>query len=391
MYPFAHLNTARDIIAHYEGADPFHHFIKGYFREHKKAGSRDRKQITHLCYSYFRIGKMMAANSFEERMIAALFLCEEEPSDYLHAFEPSWNEQLEDHPSLAKKLQWLTAKTNDIDPSQIFPFDADLSDGINRQDFILSHVKQPDLHIRLRPNASASLIKQLSSIPGFLSAKEDTMVFKNGTRLDEQVSINKDFVVQDQSSQQVREFFPAFPSSHHKVSIWDACAASGGKSIMAYDHYKNIELTVTDIRSSILVNLKERLAQAGITGYHSMVTDLSKAAPIKAPGQFDLVMADVPCSGSGTWGRTPEQLVMFPQNKIGEYQLLQRAILRNLFTSVKPGGYLLYITCSVFKQENEENVQFILGESGYQHLRSGIIKGYDHKADTMFAALFARP
>ncbi|MGZ5247832.1 MAG: methyltransferase domain-containing protein, partial [Flavitalea sp.] len=158
---------------------------------------------------------------------------------------------------------------------------------------------------------------------------------------------------------------------------------------LAIDHYKNSELTVTDKRSNILHNLVKRFAVAELRNYKSMVTDLSLPKPHKPAGSFDLVIADVPCSGSGTWGRNPENLFYFKEEKIGEYQSLQRSILSNLFDSVKQRGYLLYITCSVFKKENEYNVDHVTN-NGFYLVRSGIINGASENADYMYAALLRK-
>jgi 16S rRNA (cytosine967-C5)-methyltransferase len=103
--------------------------------------------------------------------------------------------------------------------------------------------------------------------------------------------------------------------------------------------------------------------------------------------KFDLVIADVPCTGSGTWSRTPEQLYYFGTNKIEEYASKQEKITSAVIPFIKPGGYLLYITCSVFKKENEDRVNDILARNQFQLIEMQVIKGYDKKADSMFAAL----
>jgi 16S rRNA (cytosine967-C5)-methyltransferase len=105
---------------------------------------------------------------------------------------------------------------------------------------------------------------------------------------------------------------------------------------------------------------------------------------------IDFIIADVPCSGSGTWARTPEQLKFFHQEKIAQYALLQQQIVSNAIPSLAKGGYLLYITCSVFKKENEENVNFIQKNLNLELLKSDYLKGYQMQADTLFAALFRK-
>jgi 16S rRNA (cytosine967-C5)-methyltransferase len=106
--------------------------------------------------------------------------------------------------------------------------------------------------------------------------------------------------------------------------------------------------------------------------------------------QYSIIIADVPCTGSGTWSRTPEQLYYFDENKIEEYAALQKKILSNVIPHLDPGGYLLYITCSVFKKENEGAVNYIKQEFNLELVKMELIKGYEEKADSMFAALLRK-
>jgi 16S rRNA (cytosine967-C5)-methyltransferase len=219
----------------------------------------------------------------------------------------------------------------------------------------------------------------------------------NSFKAEKIFEINKEVVIQDYNSQQLAGFLEgARRGRQTRVSVWDCCAASGGKSIMAYDVNPNIELTVSDIRESILVNLKKRFAEAGIKKYKSFVADLagkSKTQNLPAGRQglkSDMIICDAPCTGSGTWSRIPEQLFYFEHTKIEQLSNLQQKIVSNIIPSLQQEGYLLYITCSVFKKENEEIVEFIKREFSLKLIRMEILKGYDIKADTMFAALFQK-
>ena len=211
----------------------------------------------------------------------------------------------------------------------------------------------------------------------------------NATKLDRIIQLNREAVIQDYSSQRVGALLEKLIPRKIK-NVWDCCAASGGKSILAKDVLGNINLTVNDVRETILYNLKKRFAEAGIKSYNTIITDLSQRG-IEQNDQFDLIIADVPCSGSGTWARTPEQLYYFDKHCIEKYVQLQKSILTNIVSSLKPGGYLLYITCSVFKDENENNVQFLTKNFSLQLNEQIILKGYDMQADTMFAALLSKP
>ena len=155
---------------------------------------------------------------------------------------------------------------------------------------------------------------------------------------------------------------------------------------MACDLMGDIELTVSDKRESIIRNLEARFQEAGIKKYKRFVADLSGPNVNFKPGEFDVVIADVPCSGSGTWARTPEQLCFFTADKVGYYSNLQKSILSNVARAVKKGGMMIYITCSVFKNENEDMLNF-LSTLGFQNKYSQLFKGYEEDADTLFGAL----
>lgn len=161
---------------------------------------------------------------------------------------------------------------------------------------------------------------------------------------------------------------------------------------MLYDFYANIELTVSDLRDSILNNLKKRFSQAGIKRYESFVKDLTAThSPFSTHhSRFDLIICDAPCSGSGTWGRTPEQLIYFEKNKIDYYASVQEKIVSNVCNHLKAGGYLLYITCSVFKKENEDVVNYMRQNLKLELIQGKLLKGYHLNADTMFAALLRK-
>ena len=390
MKYYSHLTNAANILDLYQGREPFHYFIKGYFKEEKKFGSKDRKQISHLCYCYFRLGKAMMDYGVEERIITGLFLGSFQPDEMLEFFRPDWNkpELLSD---LVAKVERLKSEFPTFNPNEVFWFREPLSVGIDREEFAISHSVQPDLFLRVRPGNEARVHEVIDTHPGFIEWTDPAIVrLQNSTKLDELLLIDKEVVIQDLSSQSTQSYLPDLTEGMHP-SIWDCCAASGGKAIMTWDHYEQIDLTVSDKRESILANLEKRFNVAGINNYESFIMDLGAEDAFVPSGKFDIVIADVPCSGSGTWGRAPENLLYFDPKKVSGYQLLQRTILSNIANSILPGGYLVYITCSVFKKENEANVAFIEKEFGFTSERSGVIPGYHLGADTMFAATFRKP
>ncbi len=382
---YSHLNTAKSILQLYNGEIPFDSFLRQFFAAEKKYGSKDRKSISGLCYNYFRLGSSTEA-TVEEQILAGSFLCNEEPQPLLQLLRPDWNEKI------SLPLSEKFAHVLFVDPSKIFPFANALSADIDEVEFSISFLKQPKLFIRTRPGKS-SLVEQKLVTNGisFEVIATDCLAFKNGTKLDTILDLNKEYVVQDFNSQRVGTFLPLFHGA--MPAVWDCCAASGGKTILVHDSFSNVDLLASDVRPSIIHNLNSRLKQAGIRGYKSLIVDLSNPDLLSASigdQQFDLVICDAPCSGSGTWGRTPEQLAFFEAGEIERYHTLQRTIASNVVPFVKPGGFLLYSTCSVFTRENEDVVNHLTRTYPLAVMKTSLLKGYKMQADTLFATLLQR-
>jgi len=416
MYAKRYIETSVRIVEKYNGEIPFHLFLKKYFAADKKYGSRDRKQISALCYNYFRLGHSAKNISVEDRMVLGTFLCERSHSEFLKAIKPGWNDII-DRPLLQK----IASVVPQFSVDTIFPYQNELSEGIDAEKFNLSFLIQPDLFLRIRPGNEKRVTGKLSGAGlSYKLISENCIALPNASKVDTVIELDKEAVVQDYNSQRVGEFLKLQTINYKlQTKVWDCCAASGGKSIMAFDINPSIELTVSDKRESILQNLHKRFAKAGIKKYNSFVTDLTSGqVAMSAPtglhnlshGQiavsspagrnasgglndngYHVIICDAPCTGSGTWSRTPEQLFYFKKEAIAKYAALQKKIVGNVVTHLKPGGHLLYITCSVFKKENEEVVQFIQEKFNLQLKKMEILKGYEKKADTLFAALFTAP
>jgi 16S rRNA (cytosine967-C5)-methyltransferase len=362
----SYFNHALHIIDGFDGKMPLARFMKQYFALNKKHGSTDRKMISHACYSYYRLGQALKGRPPAERLRAALFLCSEDPA--------KWNEVLNGETPPSFPLE------------DIFPWKDELSEGIDHRSFCQSFLRQPDLFLRIRPGHEKEVLKKLEGhrydfIPPF------TLRLPNGFKVEEYFTPDKEIVIQDYSSQRLA---PYLQLQGDGSFVWDACAASGGKSILIYDLNPKIELTVSDIRESILHNLAQRFNHAGIKNYHPFITDLATGSPPPdlnaAP--FDFILADVPCTGSGTWSRIPEELFFFDPSKIGVYREMQEKIVSNLVPQLGKNACLVYSTCSVFKKENEGMAAFIESSLGLHPERMGPITGYEDRADSMFAARF---
>jgi len=330
MHYAVHQHIADNLIANYHGVEPLANYLKKYFAAHKKHGSKDRKNISALCYAHFR--------------------------------------------------NTCTA----------FPLRAEVSEAIDIAAFEASHAIQPLLFVRVRPFQMEVVEAKLKTASIDYQKIGDTcLAFSNTTSLQNVLALNKEVVIQDLNSQALAALLTWVPANKEKpIQVWDACAASGGKTILMFDYLSNIKMHVSDVRESILFNAEKRLAEANIRPASMQVIDLTKAFEIKQP--FDLVFADVPCSGSGTWGRTPEQLTYFKESDLQKYTQLQANIIQNILPAVRVQGHLLFATCSVYKAENEKNVAAILATGKFQLVQQQYFKGYDKQADTLFGALLQR-
>ncbi|MCZ2225065.1 MAG: Fmu (Sun) domain-containing protein [Chitinophagales bacterium] len=386
----SHFSVAIFLINKYDGTMPLSYFLKKYFSENKKHGSKDRKYISHLCYCYFRLGKCIEQYSTEERLKIALFLCNESVDVWKNLYDEVWINNWQNN--LLKRIEFIQQLCTEFNVENIFPFVEELSNEVDANSFIQSHLIQPNLFLRIRPKQKELVINKLTDAHFHFELLNETCVaLPNSSKVNEVLNINKEAVIQDYSSQQIAHFFSLVNPTKNNISIWDCCAASGGKSILAKDIFENIQLTVSDIRKSIIQNLQNRFAQAGIYHFQFFVADIALSnftLPKNVQQKFQLIICDVPCSGSGTWSRTPEQIYFFTEEKINEYAALQKRIVSNALKHLAENSFFLYITCSVFKKENEEVVAYILKNSSLQLIEMKILKGYDKKADTMFAALF---
>jgi 16S rRNA (cytosine967-C5)-methyltransferase len=376
------LRNAIHIAETYKGDMPLHVWLKDYFRLNKQMGSRDRKILSTLAYSFYRLGHAVKDLRPKDRLLAGLFLCNDQPGEMLAYFKPHWAEKAA--APLPEKIDFFQQQPEgrDFRLADIFPWKDELSPGIDHEAFCLSFLRQPDLFLRIRPGCETAVREKLAEFEFIPPA---ALRLPNGFNVETYFTPDKEVVVQDYSSQRVAEFLKPAKTPQF---FWDACAASGGKSILTYDLYPNIDIIVSDIRSSILSNLKTRFQTAGIKKYNSFLADLSKQPPPASAANAELILTDVPCTGSGTWGRTPEELYFFDPAGILRYSTLQKKIMAHIVPHVAPDATLVYCTCSVFVKENEEMIAYIRDISRLKIQATENLIGYDRHADTLFATRF---
>ena len=381
-----HFRNFRRTIETYSRSEPFARFLTRFYKENRQMGSSDRRINTRYCYNYFRLGNAFADLSLIERLFLAEFLCESQ-SSMVDELKPEWSKQIAQ--PLSDKIA-LVQETCGAFLDQVFPFSSLLSPSIDRTIFTASHFVQPDLYIRVKQGAELDVQNVLAgeNIP-YRALGNNALALPNGSKLQQLRGIDGLFEVQDWSSKQSLDELQIVSGE----SWWDCCAASGGKSLLLLDRFPNIQLVVSDTRMSILRNLDERFSRARIhhRSYSKKILDLSQPVGHLMMGkEFDGILVDAPCSGSGTWGRTPESLSQFNEKAVSEFSILQQSIITNVVPYLRQGGSLLYITCSVFEQENENVARFVEEELGLKLVQQRSITGYTNRADTMFVAQFLK-
>ncbi len=376
------IRSFEQIFSAYDGKLPLHRFLFAYFKQHKQMGSSDRRWVSRYLYSFFRLGKALKKEEQLLRLAIADFLCNQTTSLIIDKYLPQYTDQI------LLPVQAKIALVTDAYPAfkleDVFPFNAELSEGIVAADFLQSFFVQPDLFIRVIAKQHQKIVEQLAkeSIP-VREVSEYTLAIPNGTKLEKIIADPASYHVQDLSSQKTGDFFLPKPYDYW----WDCCAASGGKSLLLHSLEPKVQLMVSDVRETSLNNLDERFQSAGIKKYQKKVLDLLLNNDQDLHHyEFDGIILDAPCSGSGTWGRTPEMLGHFETHKIEYVSKLQKGIAANVVKYLKAGQPLIYITCSVFKAENEDVIAHLVDTLPLKVESMESIKGYNDKADTMFIA-----
>lgn len=195
----------------------------------------------------------------------------------------------------------------------------------------------------------------LKGYPSALRLKERANVF--GTKA------FKDgwFEVQDASSQKVAQMLDPKPG----MRVVDACAGAGGKSLHLAALMENKgQVVALDIYDNKLTELKRRARRNGAHNIETRLIDSTKVIK-KLINKADVVLIDAPCSGLGVLRRNPDTKWKSSPEFLESVQKTQREILESYSRMVKPGGKLLYATCSILPSENENQVAwFLASEAG---------------------------
>ncbi|MDP9038678.1 MAG: RNA methyltransferase [Acidobacteriota bacterium] len=164
----------------------------------------------------------------------------------------------------------------------------------------------------------------------------------------------------------------AAPHTGQPTRVWDCCAAPGGKTRILAARLPYADILASDVSSQRLQQMEARLRAApGTSRVRTAVLDAAAGPPAPQPAAepaFDLILCDVPCSGTGTLARNPEIRLRLRPEELPRQAQRQRAILTHALRRLAPGGRLLYSTCSLEAEENEAVVLHAKDAGGYRTL-----------------------
>lgn len=384
MTPAARLQALIDLLHEVDTvARPADAIVSAWFRERRQIGDNDRGHIIEQLYALLRhqarLGWWLAAQDRQDtarnRVLAWLILGEAQTPAQIRAFftgekfappplkdhERSWLETLKgntiDHPDMpdatrfecpAWALELLQRRFGDT-------FGAEM----------IAMLTPAPLDLRVNPIKS-SRDAMLHDLRDLGLRPEPSRFAPHGIRLDRRLSLDRlpmlktgSVEIQDEGSQLVAMLVDARPGDR----VVDFCAGAGGKTLAIAAQMANKgHVIASDVMEGRLKRAAERFRRAGL---HNIQTRLLASETDKWVKRhklsFDRVLVDAPCSGTGTWRRNPDARWR-PEDEAGIDHLvaLQARILASAARLVKPGGRLVYATCSLLPEENEAQVATFL-------------------------------
>ena len=324
-------------------------------RTHRFAGSGDRAAIRDLVFDGLRGWRSLAALGGSETGRGIMIgLARRSGQDLSHIFSGIGHAPAALGPSDTAASQVSDAVRADV-PDWLYPtFTADLSGQAAAVLDVMQHRAAVFLRVNLRQGTIAAAIDRLAvdaieAIP-HPQVKTALQVIANARKLQTSQAYLVGLVeLQDAASQAAVLRLPLRPGQR----VLDYCAGGGGKSLAIAD-MAEAKVFVHDVAPHRMADLPLRAARAGVN-----ITSLSTDA-LKSQLPFHLVLVDAPCSGSGTWRRTPDAKWRFGPADLAAALDAQAEILVQASQLVVPGGILAYATCSVLRAENQDQVRRFL-------------------------------
>lgn len=356
---------------------PADHVIDVFFRQRRYLGSHDRRELAESVYGVLRHRRLLqtlVALVGEQKSSS--------PSWLLAAYQIHFENRTPQSVSEASPLAIeQTQKITEVSPAEL---------GRDHIGVRLSFPEWLVAALQAQMGAeSAALLEALNQAPPLTlrantlkTTREDcmrelqqrgyecapTMLSPMGIQLAKRANLfsldlfrDGWFEVQDEGSQLISLLLD--PKPNWRVA--DVCAGGGGKTLHLASLMKNRgEIFAFDVIAPRLENLKKRARRSGI---HNVRTQLLQAnvLPQNLLGQFDAVLIDAPCTGSGVLRRNPDAKWKITAEMVQELATKQREIIAHYAPLLKTGGRMVYATCSLMAEENEEVVEAFLKQNTF--------------------------
>jgi 16S rRNA (cytosine967-C5)-methyltransferase len=213
----------------------------------------------------------------------------------------------------------------------------------------------------------------------------DALVLPPGSLLPKSVLASGRVEIQDAGSQLVAPLLDALPGER----IIDSCAGAGGKTLHLAAMMKNFgRIDALDVSPDKLKELKRRASRAGADIIDAALWGTSKLT--NSQNSADRLLVDAPCSGLGTLRRQPDIKWRLSMQKLDQLHQTQRQILQEQQAMVKPGGRLVYATCSILPSENRRSIDPLLDTGHFQLLSEHQISPAETGFDGFYAAVLLK-
>ena len=346
MTPAARTQAAIEILdeviaAARDDGPPADAIVQRYFKTRRYAGSKDRRAVRELVYRAIRrSGERPASGRVAMHGIA------EEDGDI--AFDVAGHGAAPRGPNEAASLASYI-------PAWLEP---ELSRHLTPDEWPALLDRAP---LDLRVNVAKAQRDVMASAFGAELTRLSPWGLRlpHGTRVDDRPEFDQGLVeVQDEGSQLIA--LACAPSG--SIDILDLCAGAGGKALAIAAAAPHARIIASDTNRQRLSHLAPRAARAGAT-IAVRLLDAGKEAAMLADlqAQADVVLVDAPCSGSGTWRRSPEGRWRLTPDRLDRVVALQAKLLDLAAPLVKPGGMLVYATCSILAREGAGQAAAFLG------------------------------
>ncbi|NVK18953.1 MAG: RsmB/NOP family class I SAM-dependent RNA methyltransferase [Methylocystaceae bacterium] len=377
MKPAARLQSAIEILTSvFEGKRPADAVIGDYFKARRYAGSKDRRSINETVYGILRKRAKLSwlADRFEiskSPRILVLMDCifKEMDIDQLftgdqYAPAPLKGKELEILPLLAECD--FSDAPDDVRLEYPAFLDHDLKDslGDNFENILIALNEEAPLDLRINAlHDDAARAKDLLATQN-IETEQGTfspLCLRSAKKVKlGGIQAYKDGLVdvQDEGSQLIALLSQAKDCE----LVMDFCAGAGGKTLaLAAEMENKGHLYALDISSTRLYKMKRRLERAKID---NVILNPIRSEADPWLKQFELrvdrLLIDAPCSGIGAWRRNPESRWKLSEELLDDMLGRQERILQNAAPLVKPGGLMIYATCSLLKRENEDQIEKFL-------------------------------